>query len=217
MLWWLLGVIALVLIGALVWYWAQQQSGIRRETPPLQTIIPLPPPPEPPPEQEPPPEPEEVEQDVPDPDPEPTPLDEPLPEDDVPRPSDDLSEAMQIDGDAQSGSDAFGLSAGGGGGMGGSGAGRAGNATYGQYLAYQLQRVLRDDADTRALVFQLRLNLWLNEGGQITRVEVLRSSGDDSVDEKVVTALRRAAAFGERPPASLRLPVTIAVSGRRPG
>ncbi|HAS30443.1 MAG TPA: energy transducer TonB, partial [Alcanivorax sp.] len=55
--------------------------------------------------------------------------------DEPPSPAEDLSDAMQIDGEAQAGTDAFNIAAGGGGGMGGSGAG-VGNATYGQYLSY---------------------------------------------------------------------------------
>jgi len=153
---------------------------------------------------------------VPEPDPEPTPVEEPLPEDEAPKPADDLAEAMQIDGEAQAGADAFNIAAGSGGGMAGGGAGRVGNATYGQYLAYQFQRILRDAEETRHLSFRLQANVWLNDAGQITRVELLRSSGDADVDARVIAALRAVPALSERPPASLSLPVRVSLQGRRP-
>ncbi len=200
----------------LIWLWANDMGGVRREAPKMQTIIPLPPPPPPPEEPPPPPEPQDIEEEVPEPDPEPTPVEEPLPEDEAPKPADDLAEAMQIDGEAQAGADAFNIAAGSGGGMAGAGAGRVGNATYGQYLAYQFQRILRDAEETRHLSFRLQANVWLNDAGQITRVELVRSSGDADVDARVIAALRAVPSLSERPPASLSLPVRVSLQGRRP-
>jgi len=211
----LIGEVVAVLLWWL-WQWANDMGGVRREAPKMQTIIPLPPPPPPPEETPPPPEPQEIEEEVPEPDPEPTPVEEPLPEDEAPKPADDLAEAMQIDGEAQAGADAFNIAAGSGGGMAGAGAGRIGNATYGQYLAYQFQRILRDAEETRHLSFRLQANVWLNDTGQITRVELLRSSGDAEVDARVIAALRAVPALSERPPASLSLPVRVSLQGRRP-
>lgn len=216
----LLGLIAIVVLAVLlwlVWQWATDTSSVRREAPRLQTIIPLPPPPPPPPEPERPPEPKDVpEEDIPEPEPEPDLTEEPMPDDEAPSPSDDLAEAMQMDGEAQAGGDAFNIAAGSGRGMAGSGAGRAGNATYGQYLAYQFQRILREAEETRHLSFRMQADIWLNDAGQITRVELLRSSGDPDVDARVIAALRAVPALSERPPASLSLPVRVSLQGRRP-
>ncbi|MEH6499570.1 MAG: energy transducer TonB, partial [Pseudoalteromonas distincta] len=132
-------------------------------------------------------------------------------------PADDQADAMEIDGEAQAGGDAFNIGAGSGRGMSGSGAGRAGNATYGQYLAHNFQRILREDDDTRQLSYRMQVNLWLNEGGQITRAEVLRSSGDTDLDGKILAALRNAPAMEQMPPKSFSLPVQVSLQGRRPG
>lgn len=216
-LWGLIAGVAVAVVLWLIWQWATDTNSVRREAPRLQTIIPLPPPPPPPPEPERPPEPEDVvEEDIPDPEPEPDLAEEPIPEDEAPSPSDDLAEAMQIDGEAQAGADAFNIAAGSGRGMAGSGAGRVGNATYGQYLAYQFQRILREADETRNLSFRMQANVWLNDAGQITRVELLRSSGDPDVDASVIAALRAVPALSERPPASLSLPVRVSLQGRRP-
>ncbi|ASK32915.1 energy transducer TonB (plasmid) [Alcanivorax sp. N3-2A] len=210
-----IALVAFLLLAWLLWQWANNQSGVRREVPKQQMIIPLPPPPPEPEEQpEPPPEPEQRVE--PEPEPEPTPVEEPTPEE-PPSPADDLAEAMQIDGEAQAGNDAFNIAAGGGSGMAGSGAGRIGNATYGQYLSYAFQKILREDEAIRHLSYRVRVNLWLDRDGQVTRVELLKSSGDQDVDEKIIAALRGTTALDQKPPPSLTLPVRMSLQGRRPG
>ncbi|MDF9621138.1 energy transducer TonB, partial [Pseudomonas entomophila] len=178
-------------------------------------IIPLPPPPPPPPP-EPPKEPEPpVEEKIVEPQPVPE-AEEVKPAEDAPDPAQDLAEPMQMDGDAQAGGDSFNVGAGKGGGMAGGGGGGLGNGTYSQYLAYAFQRLLRDNPELRNLVFNLQAEIWLSAAGEITRVELLRGSGEPEVDAQVVAALRSAPALDQRPPASLTLPVKIALQGRRP-
>lgn len=83
-----------LLLGAgllwLLWMWANDMSGIRREAPKIPAIIPLPPPPPPPPEK--PPEPEQpVEEKVVEPEPTPEP-EEIKPEEEAP-PSPEIGRA----------------------------------------------------------------------------------------------------------------------------
>lgn len=209
-----------LLIGAVaawfLWQWANDMSGIRREAPKVPTIIPLPPPPPPPPEK--PPEPEKVvEEKIAEPEPTPEPQEVKPEEEAPPSPADDLANPMQMDGDAQSGNDAFNIGAGKGGGMAGAGGGRLGNGTYSQFLAFTFQRVLRENPDLRNLAFALQTDVWLSSVGEITRVELVKSSGNPQVDEQVLAALRAAPHLSERPPASMTLPVRLSLQGRRPG
>lgn len=216
--WLVAGLAGLAVLSWLVWLWANDTAGVRRQVAKQEMLIPLPPPPPPPPPEETPepePEPEPEEAVKPEPEPEPTPVEEPTP-DEPPSPAKDLSEAMQIDGQAQAGSDAFNIGAGSGGGMGGSGAG-IGNSTYGQYLSYAFQKALREDERLRHLSYRVEVNLWLNRTGEVTRVQLLESSGDDDVDEKVIGALRDIQALDQKPPKSLTLPVRMSLQGRRPG
>lgn len=211
--------VAVAVAAYALWRWANDMSGVRRDAPKVTAIIPLPPPPPPPPEPEKPPEPEQPKEEpvaTPEPEPQPTP-EPPKPQDEAPpRPADDLANPMQIDGDAQAGSDAFNIGAGQGKGMAGGGGGRAGNATYSQYLAYALQKILREDERTRNLTFRLQANIWLTASGQITRVELTRGSGDADVDARVVAALRAVPGLDERPPASANMPIRASLTGRRP-
>ncbi len=216
---WFVGVVVVAALGWIIYQWANDMSGVKRDAPKLATIIPLPPPPPPPPEPEKPPEPEEPKEEIvqPEPEPEPTPQDDPKPKEEAPpSPADDLANPMKIDGDAQAGSDAFNIGAGSGGGMAGSGGGRAGSATYSQYLAYMFQRILREDERTRNLVFRLNADIWLTASGQITRVELTKTSGDAEIDQQVIAAVRAVGQMDERPPASMSMPVRVAFQGRRP-
>ncbi|NVZ63417.1 energy transducer TonB, partial [Pseudomonas gingeri] len=120
-------------------------------------------------------------------------------------------------GDAQAGGDAFNIGAGKGGGMAGAGGGRLGNGTYSQFLAYTFQRVLKENPELRNLAFSLQTDVWLSAAGDITRVELVKSSGDPRLDTQVLAALRAAPRLNERPPASMTLPVRISLQGRRPG
>jgi len=212
---WGAGLLVAALAAWFLWQWANDMAGVRREAPKVPTIIPLPPPPPPPPEK--PPEPETpVEEKVVEPEPTPEP-EEVKPEEAPPSPADDLANPMQMDGDAQSGSDAFNIGAGKGGGMAGSGGGRVGNGTYSQFLAYTFQRLLRENPDLRNQAFSLQADVWLSSVGEITRVELAKSSGNPEVDSQVLAALRGAGALSERPPASITLPVRLSLQGRRPG
>ncbi|KAF0866453.1 energy transducer TonB [Pseudomonas sp. LD120] len=208
-----------LLLGAvaawLLWQWANDMAGVRREAPKVPTIIPLPPLPEPPPPQEPPKEPEPVEEKVPEPEPTPTP-EEVKPQDEAPpSPVDDLANPMQMDGEAQSGNDAFNVGAGKGGGMAGAGGG-LGTGTYKQYLAVTFQRALREDPELRRKAYALQVDLWLGADGQVSRVELARSSGNPETDQQVLAALRATPRLKERMPASLTLPVRLSLKGRRP-
>jgi len=208
-----------LLLGAIaawfLWQWAHDMSGVRREAPKVPMLIPLPPPP-PPPEPEKPKEPETpVEEKIPEPTPEPEQV---KPQEEAPpSPANDLENPMQIDGDAQAGGDAFNIGAGKGGGMAGAGGGRLGNGTYSQFIAYAFQRLLKDDPQLRSLAFSLQTDIWLSAAGEITRVELVKSSGDPKIDTQVLAALRAAPRLSERPPASITLPLRIALQGRRPG
>jgi TonB family protein len=213
---WAAGLALAGLAAWLLWQWANDMSGVRREAPKVPTIIPLPPPPPPPPEKPKEPEPK-VEEKVPEPEPTPEPEEVKPEEEAPPSPVEDLANPMQMDGDAQAGNDAFNIGAGKGGGMAGAGGGRLGNGTYSQFLAFTFQRLLRENPDLRSLAFSLQADVWLSAVGEITRVELVKSSGNPQVDEQVIAALRAAPHLSERPPASLTLPVRLSLQGRRPG
>jgi len=205
-------VIVLVLLLAaawLVWMLAGHEVGVRRSAPRIATITPLPPPPPPPKEK--PPEPkkvEEVKQEVPKPEPA-KPVQAPK--------APDLAKQITINGPAQAGNDAFNIGAGEGGGMVGSGGGTGvGGSSYEQYLSYALQEAIQRDDRTRRLVFEVRVNLWLSPSGNITRAELVKPSGVQTTDRALIDVLQ-GVHIDTPPPASLSMPVRVAMRGYRPG
>ena len=204
---------ALAAAAYLLWRWANDMSGVRRE-PKVSAIIPLPPPPPPPPEPEKPPEPEQPkEEQQPEPEPVPTP-EPPKPQDEAPpRPADDLANPMQIDGDAQAGNDAFNI-----------GAGQGMSAAAAARRQRHVQPVPRLRAAEDPARGRAHPQPDLPPAGQhladgeraVTRVELTKSSGDADVDARVVAALRAVPALDERPPASVSMPIRASLTGRRP-
>jgi periplasmic protein TonB len=203
--------IAVLLVGAwLIWSFAGHQVGVRRSAPRIATITPLPPPPPPPKEK--PPEPKKVEetkQDIPKPN-------EPAKPVEAPKQAPDVAKQVTINGAAQAGSDAFNIGAGEGGGMVGSNGGSGvGGSSYEQYLGYALQEAIQRDDRTRRLVFDVRAKLWLSPDGAITRVELIGSSGTESIDTALLNVLR-GLHIDTPPPPSLSMPVRVAMRGHRP-
>jgi TonB family protein len=189
----------LIAVAGVILYFMHDTSGMRREAPPLPTLIatlPPPPPPPPPPKQE-------VEKKVEE---EQKPVETPK-QMDAPRP-------ITINGPAQAGTDAFGVGAGSGGGEVGSGGG-FGDATYSRYMGSAFQQAIQNDDRVNRLVFSADVAVWVNESGHITRAEILRSSGDAKVDEDLVAALQAMPALDEPPPSTLDFPQRITVRGRK--
>ncbi|GGB95567.1 hypothetical protein GCM10007205_01000 [Oxalicibacterium flavum] len=170
----------------------------------------LPPPPPPPPEPEKVPEPEPEPEPEVVPEPEPSPVDTP---DDAP-PAPEPGEAVTIDGEAQAGTDSFGIAAGRGGGMTGSGGGMG---SYSSFLAHGFQNALQRDARTRKLAFEdIRYNVWLDAQGRTVRVELVKSSGNPAIDEAVLAVIGEFDS-GAPPSTTQKFPVRISSKGRRPG
>jgi periplasmic protein TonB len=196
-------------LGLLFWHLLTDTASTKRQVAetPMLMLPPPPPPPEPEPEPQPEPEPpEEVAQ-------APEPLEPLKPAEEAPAP--DTSDPVTMDAEGQAGSDSFGIRSGSGGGMSGAGAG-GGNASYGRYLGYVLQQAIARDERARRLAFRLQVDIWLGPGGELSRVELVQSSGNEEADAAVLAALRALGRIDERPPASLAFPARVSIQGRRP-
>lgn len=193
----------IIAIAAVVVYFLNDTAGTRREAPPIATMVAvLPPPPPPPPEKEKPPEPDKKV--------------EPVEKLDQPKAVDSPPKQITINGPAQAGSDAFGLAAGSGGGV-VAGTGGFGNENYGRYLGSAIQQIVQRDENVNRLVFSADIAIWVDESGRITRVKIIRSSGDATTDDALVAALQGGSALQQPPPGDFQFPQRISVSGRRPG
>lgn len=113
------------------------------------------------------------------------------------------------------------LLAGGGPGDGtGSGAGGVGGGPgtrYGWYyarIAAEIEEAFRKNRRLTAASARVELRVWSDASGRITRVQLVRSTGDAQVDEAVqsVVGLR----LREPPPADIPMPMVARLTARRP-
>jgi periplasmic protein TonB len=221
----LLAALAMMLFLGLAWFIYTQWSavpGVKVDDSPPTAIDMLPPPPPPPP---PPPEPQEK---PPEPTEKPTPEPTPAPTPDKPTPA-----PMQIDGPAQAGADAFGMSSGKGGGTGAPGS--TGNCTgpncgapppkpapapsindgfYKRYLSGILQERIQDNSKVNRLVFAADFAIWINSSGLLTKAELVKSSGDSKRDSILLAVLQGVRGL-DAPPGAMQFPQRITVRGKK--
>jgi TonB family protein len=192
----------LLVIAGIVLYFLHDTAGIKREAPPLPTVIAtLPPPPPPPPPKQ-----QEVEKKV---------IEQQKPVE-QPRQADNSPKPVTINGPAQAGNDAFNVGAGSGGGDVGSGGG-IGEASYTHYLGSALQQTIQNDDRVNHLVFTADMAVWVDPNGRVTRAKVLKTSGDNSVDQNLLAVLESMPALDEPPPPTLPFPQRVRIEGRRRG
>lgn len=216
--------VLLLAVVALIWWAAGQQGTITRKPADTVLVPVMPPAPTPPPPVEQP-KPEEVQpEEVP-----PVPVDQPQPTPQQPAPPSPTNNAapsaapsapgnaVSIDGAAQSGGDAFNIGSGpgggrmGAGGIGGGGLARFNAGAYASYLAGELTRVVRSDNELRSQPMRVRVRLWIDAGGRITRVEP--AATDKAQRIRTVLTGRSVRA----PDASLAMPVLVTLNIARGG
>ncbi len=210
---WLSLGIAAVLLGAAV-FLGPRLSGDKggpAPKPPEITMVairPLPPPPPPPPPQ--------VEQKLDEPKPEEVLPEEPSP--DIKPPDEPPQLGTNIKGDGPP--DGFGLGSKGNGG--GNGNGGIGGSARSRWTAYATQargrivEALRTHRKTRQASLNLRVQVWPDESGRITRARLVSSTGDPALDatlrDEVLTGLQ----LQSPPPPEMPRPVTFQLTARRP-
>lgn len=218
----IVGSIALLLIGGLVWLFVSSKDTPKRASVPEPRVIevfvppPIPPPPPPPPptppdpQDQPPPMEEEmlVQEEVTN--------DEPPPDDAPPEePSPDLGTGLVGDGP-----NSFGLTAGGGGGSGRrSSIGGGGGSKFGWYAA-KVQNVisssLRSNQVTKSADFILTVRIWADRRGRITRSELVGSTGDREIDQVIRDQILPGTNIAEPPPEDMPMPINLRITAQQP-
>ena len=89
-----------------------------------------------------------------------------------------------------------------------------GEASYTRYLGSALQQTIQNDDRVNHLVFSADMEVWVDPDGHITRVAVLKTSGDHGIDQDLLSALESMPALDEPPPA-LPFPQRVRIEGRR--
>jgi len=108
-----------------------------------------------------------------------------------------------------------GIFAGGGtGGAGGSGASR-----FGWYAAGVVQSVseaLRRNPATRNAQFDVRVRIWADLTGRVTRARLARSTGDPVVDDAITNRILAGFQLQQPPPDGMPMPIVMRLTARRP-
>jgi len=210
--WWLVGVIALVLVGLGVAWLVKFMGGAEepRKKKVIQEISLMKPPPPPPPPKTPPPPPKEQPQekiDIPKPDNAPT-------KSEAPPPGPDLA----VDAAGSGSGDSFGLvGKKGGSDLIGSGGGGVGSkfAWFGSLVKERLQDAIAKDRKLRELGdFQRMVNVWVDASGAITRVELVGRSDSADLDTALRHALVSLPPLRQGAPGDMPQPVRLRIAQR---
>ena len=169
------------------------------------TLVKPPPPPPPPPKIKKPPE-QKIKQDEVD-IPEPKPMDEIPPEADLPPPGD-----LGLDAEGGAGSDAFGLIGrkGGRGLLGGAGDPKI---VYASKLQHKIEDALAQVDELRSFAYSVRVNVWLDVTGQVSKVVLVTSTGRKKIDKKLIATIKDIS-FSAAMPGDLQLPIKYRLSSR---
>ena len=203
-----LGALVLIgLLGAGVFYVISHSGGVQApRVPEVQqiSIVQPPPPPPPPPQVEPPPKPEMEEVKTPEPEPEP----DQQAADDEPPPGDELG----LDAEGTAGGDAFGLK----GRKGGRSLVGGGDAKrwYAGLVQKDLQAALSSIDEVRKGRYTVVLKIWIAPDGRVSDSQLVRGSGDSTLDAALLSALNAGVRLSREPPDDLPQPIKLRISSR---
>ncbi len=119
------------------------------------------------------------------------------------------------------GPDGFGLTGRGGGGMiGGTGkGGKGGGSKYGWYAGQVQARIvdaLQKHRRTRSAALSLKVRIWADASGRVTRATLEGSSGDAAVDQALVSEILTGLQLQEPPPEDMPMPIVMRITAKRP-
>jgi periplasmic protein TonB len=131
-------------------------------------------------------------------------------------PSPSLATGIQGSGPA----DGFGLGSKGGGFLSGGGNGsRSGASRFGWYATQvikSLSAALSQHQRTRNATFSVKVRIWPDLTGRITRAKLAESTGDPALDEALKNEILIGFQLQEAPPDGMPLPIVMRLTARRP-
>ncbi len=214
----LVSTVALLFLAGGYWIYSvvNDDSAPRQRVMEIVALRILEPPPPPPPKVEPPPEPPNVIEDQ---------IIEPpvdAPPDDAPPAEAPPEGPLGLDASGGGAGDSFGLQGRPGGrdliGTPRGGGGGGGN-NYGRYatlIQSQIDKSLRDDDMLEIAKFRTTMRIWLTPTGTVEKVELVRTTGDNELDQRIAQVISKMPAISEAPPSEMPQPVIIRI-GATPG
>ena len=116
--------------------------------------------------------------------------------------------------------DGFGLGANKGGMIGGNGSGgKAGGSRFGWYanlVVKSITEALSQNSRTRNASFNIKVRIWSDVGGRVTKARLAETTGDPAVDEAIRTEILSGFQLKEPPPDGMPMPIVMRLTARRP-
>ncbi len=116
--------------------------------------------------------------------------------------------------------DGFGLGRNGNGMLGGGGnGGRAGGSRFGWYanqLIKSFTEALSQNPKTRTASFNIKVRVWSDVAGRITRAKLAESTGDPGLDDAIQNEVLKGVQLKEPPPEGMPMPIVMRLQARRP-
>jgi periplasmic protein TonB len=124
---------------------------------------------------------------------------------------------LSLDAQATGPGDLFNLgSKPGGSPYGGGGGGGSRWGWYASIVQSQIETALRANARTRNAVMQIRVRLWADGTGRVSKVELSSSTGDAELDAIIRNEVLGGIVLREPPPKDMPMPVVARLTARRP-
>lgn len=118
------------------------------------------------------------------------------------------------------GNDGFGLRGGGNGVIGGTGTGKGkGGSKWGWYAGQVQSRVadaLSKHRRTRSASMEIKVRIWADPSGRVTRAALAASTGDSALDQAIQNEVLTGLQLQEAPPADMPMPIVMRISAKRP-
>ncbi len=210
-----LGVIAIVMGGAVYFLVGHDDMPPPRQVRELTIVNIVPPPPPPPPQKMPEPkmieQPKMAEPEIKEDKPLEKPKDEPVKDAKNQEPPGPLS----LDAKAVGPGDLFNLGSKVGGNPYGGGGGGSRWGWYASMVQSQIEAALRANNRTRNTVMQLQVRLWADGSGRVSRVQLVSSTGDAELDAIIRNDVLGSLMLREPPPKDMPMPMVTRVTARR--
>ena len=110
----------------------------------------------------------------------------------------------------------IGGSGGNGGGLGGGDGGQSKFGWYAEEVQNRIAEALHQNSKTQNATLQLKIRIWADSSGRITRAELAGSSGDPAVDAAIRNEVLIGLQLADPPPQDMPMPIIMRVIARRP-
>ena len=100
--------------------------------------------------------------------------------------------------------------------IGGSGFGRANYGHYAALMQDQIGKRIHQDEKLEVAKFRATIRVWLTDAGTVERVEMARTSGDNTLDNRIRQIIGSMPKLPEAPPKDMPQPVIVRI-GATPG